>query len=294
MKKYITTLIIAASAAIHAQAADLESQLSGYWQPDMPKTLALAKKQNREIDPLTAAFMGKMVFEFQNGKMTVHGPSGFTTDTPTSPYKLSAVDEAANSLMLSADGKEMKVRFDKGQLALNDPDTGWMIFNRMSKEDFAKREVGNAAPEDDSPAAGKTEDVSGQPISGDPAEGKVNGKEFKVEEATLEDGTLILSQGEGFPSNLEQFWIDLSGKNIEDLSGKSFTVQANERSGIEISLGYTTEKARQLKSESFFQNYTMALEFGTAKGGKIPGKINLRLPDEAGSFVVGSFEAEIK
>lgn len=38
----------------------------------------------------------------------------------------------------------------------------------------------------------------------------------------------------------------------------------------------------------------MRLEFGTTKNGKIPGKIHLRLPDEAGSFVVGSFEAEIK
>ena len=38
----------------------------------------------------------------------------------------------------------------------------------------------------------------------------------------------------------------------------------------------------------------MKLEFGTAKNGKIPGKIHLRLPDDAGSFVVGTFEAEIK
>jgi hypothetical protein len=38
----------------------------------------------------------------------------------------------------------------------------------------------------------------------------------------------------------------------------------------------------------------MKLEFGTAKDGKIPGKIFLRLPDEAGSFLVGTFEAEIK
>ena len=38
----------------------------------------------------------------------------------------------------------------------------------------------------------------------------------------------------------------------------------------------------------------MRLEFGTAKKGKIPGKIHLRLPDAAGSFVVGTFLAEIK
>ena len=48
------------------------------------------------------------------------------------------------------------------------------------------------------------------------------------------------------------------------------------------------------EGETFFQNYTMKLEFGTAKGGKIPGKIHLRLPDEAGSFVAGTFEAEMQ
>lgn len=298
MKKYLITLVVAASAVLHAQAAELASQLPGYWKPDMEKTLALAKKTNREIDPLEQAMMGKMIFEFQKDKMTVHGPPGFTSDTPPLPFKLSAVDEAANSLTLSAGGKEMKVKFDKGQMALNDPESGWTIFNRMSKEDFAKRGAGGekieAEGQDKAPAVGKLEDISAQPIPDKPAAGKVNGKEFKVEEATLEEGNLKLSQGEGFPSNLEQFTIDFSEKNIEDFSGKSFTVQPDDRSGIEILLGYTTEKPGQLKGKTFFQNYTMKLEFGTAKGGKIPGKIHLRVPDEAGSFVSGTFEAEMQ
>jgi hypothetical protein len=183
-------------------------------------------------------------------------------------------------------------------MALNDPEHGWTIFNRMSKEDFAKRGAEKAGDEeeghDKAPPAAKIEDIGAQPIPDKPAAGKVHGKEFKVEEATLEEGNLKLSQGEGFPSNLEQFGIDLSEKNIEDFSGKSFTVQPDDRSGIEISLGYTTEKPGQLKGKTFFQNYTMKLEFGTAKGGKIPGKIHLRVPDEAGSFVAGTFEAEMQ
>jgi hypothetical protein len=48
------------------------------------------------------------------------------------------------------------------------------------------------------------------------------------------------------------------------------------------------------KKEIVTKKYTMKIEFGTAKDGKIPGKIHLRMPDEAGSFVVGTFEAEIK
>jgi hypothetical protein len=37
----------------------------------------------------------------------------------------------------------------------------------------------------EAPAAGKLEDVSAQPIPDKPAAGKVRGKEFKVEKATL-------------------------------------------------------------------------------------------------------------
>jgi hypothetical protein len=141
MKKHLITLIVAASAVVHTHAADLASQLVGYWKPDMEKTLGLAKKANRELDPMTQALMGKMVFEFQKESMTVHGPPGFTSDDPAVPFKVKGVDKATNSLTLSAGGEEMKVKFDKGQIALNDPEKGWMIFNRMSKKDFAKRDA---------------------------------------------------------------------------------------------------------------------------------------------------------
>lgn len=298
MKKYLITLIVAASAVIHAQAADLESQLPGYWQPDMEKTLALATKENREMDPLSQAMMGKMVFEFQKDKMIVHGPPGSTSDSPPVPFTVKGVDQAANTLTLSAGGKEMKVRFDKGQMALNDPKTGWTIFNRMSKEDFDKRKSAGAKIEveggDKVPAAGKLEDISAQPIPDKPAAGKVHGREFKVDKATLEEGCLELRQGEGFSSHLEEFEIDLSRKKVENFAEKTFTVELNQKAGIEITLAYTGERKGSIKTRTYIENYTMKLEFGSAKDGKIPGKIHLRLPDEAGSFVVGTFEAEIK
>jgi hypothetical protein len=115
MKKYLTTLLVAALPIIHAQAADLENQLPGYWQPDMTKTLALAKRDNRRIDPMAEVMMGKMVFEFQKDKMITHGPPGMTSDAPPLPYAIKRVDKTANSLTLIAGGKEMMVRFHGGQ-----------------------------------------------------------------------------------------------------------------------------------------------------------------------------------
>lgn len=196
MHKHIITFIVAATAVIHAQAADLESQLQGYWQPDMEKTLALAKKANREMNPMTLAMMGKMVFEFQKDKVIVHGPPGLKSNATPEPYTIKAVDKATSSLTLDASEKEMKVRFDKEQMALNDPQTGWRIFNRMSNEDFAKREAGGVEIEaeggDKAAADGKPEDVSSQSIPDKPAAGKIGGKEFKVDGATLDSREAIL------------------------------------------------------------------------------------------------------
>jgi hypothetical protein len=144
------------------------------------------------------------------------------------------------------------------------------------------------------PVAGKLEDISAQPIPDKPAAGKVHGREFKVEKATLEEGCLKLRQGEGFATHLEEFEIDLSRKNVENFAAQTFTVELNQKASIDITLAYSGEKKGSIKTQTYMGEYTMKLEFGAAKDGKIPGKIHLRLPDEAGSFVVGTFEAEIK
>ena len=300
MKKHLITLIVAASAVLHAQAADLATQLQGYWQPDMEKTLALAKKEGRdespEEDPMALALMGRMVFEFQNGKMTIHPPAGtkFDEGTPPLEYKVIAEDKAAKALTLSIDGEETKIRFNKEQMAMSDKKDGdWMILNRMSKEDFAKRKPALAEilkeGGGEAPAAGKLEDISAQPIPDKPAAGKVRGKEFKIEMAKLEDGSLVLRQGE-----VEKFEITFRGENVGNYAGRTFTVKPDQESpGFGIELTFSKEPG-SFSFSTTNRGFAMRLEFGTAKNGKIPGKIHLRLPDEPGSFVVGTFEAEIK
>ncbi len=55
------------------------------------------------------------------------------------------------------------------------------------------------------------------------------------------------------------------------------------------------EALARLEAEfTYLGDFSMKLEFGTAMHGKIPGKIHLRLSDEKRSFVVGTFEAQIK
>jgi|GEM_PF-6460758 len=297
MKKNSLTLIVAASAIIHAQAADLESQLPGYWQPDMEKTLALAKQANRVIDPITQALLSKMVLEFQKNTMIVYGPQGMKPDSSPVPVKVKGVDQAGNTLTLDAGGEELKARFDNAQMALNDPKTGWTILNRISQQDFAKLQAGRGDVAEHggkkAAAAEKLEDISAQPIPDEPATGKVHGREFKVEKATLEKNWLILRQGGGFFADL-QFTIFLFGQK-GGFDGKKITVKPNQSTTTaHIHLKYMEEGKRIPETEIVMKWFTMRLEFGTAKDGKLPGKIHLRLPDDDRSFVVGTFEAETK
>lgn len=299
MKKHFVTLIIAASAVIHAQAAELAAQLQGYWKPDMEKTAALAKKADREMDPMTQAMMGRMVFEFQKDKMIVHPPAGMTAaDEAPVGYKVTAEDKAAKMLTLSVDGKEGKVRFDKEQMAMFDEESGWMVFNRMSKEDFGKRkpalreileEGEKLAPASDKPA-----DVPSHATPAGSASGKIAGKEFKVEKATLDNDKLELWQGGG-ESKFDTKEIVIMNLGNGALDGKKFSVKRDQDGvGPTICMSYKKEGEQYPGAENYFNGFSMKLEFGTAKNGKIPGKIELRLPDKAGSFVSGTFEAEIK
>ncbi|MEY4244332.1 MAG: hypothetical protein RLZZ245_1917 [Verrucomicrobiota bacterium] len=139
MKKYLITLIAAASVAVHAHPAELAIRLEGSWKPDMEKTLALAEKENPEMNSMTKLVMGKTVFEFQKDKMIIHPPKGMQTDASPSDYKVTAVDNAAKTLTLSIDSKEGKVRLDEEQMALDHGKNGRMIFKRMSKDEFENR-----------------------------------------------------------------------------------------------------------------------------------------------------------
>ena len=130
MRKCLIVLLCVTSPVIHAQAADPGDQLLGFWRHEMMRTLALAKKSNRELDPMMQNIMGKMVFEFQKNKMIVYGPPGFSSDNPPVAYSDKAVDQTAGSLTLSANEKETKVRFHNGQMALNEPEQGWIVFIR--------------------------------------------------------------------------------------------------------------------------------------------------------------------
>jgi hypothetical protein len=117
----------------------LEGQLTGYWKPDMEKTREYAKKANREISPIEELFMGKMIFEFQKNKMTMHGPPGNTAENPPHFFTIKQPEQAVKTLMMEfiEDGDSGSVRgFIEGNtltLGMNDRA---FILSRTSEEEF--------------------------------------------------------------------------------------------------------------------------------------------------------------
>jgi hypothetical protein len=224
MKKYLLTLIVAASAVLHAPASDLASQLEGYWKADSEKTLIAARQANRELDPLQVAILESLVFEFQKDKMTFHG-----SQQPNQEYvscKIKTVDENAKTLVLNSEEKEIKAKFTNGNLELREgPEEDWLILSPITKE------------------------------------------EFKIE----------------FPR-----------QKIEDLEGKVFTAEPGEDTDIAVTLAYKVHGDFSIRTRKFPGGFSMKLEFGTGKDGKMPGKIHLRVPDTKKSFIVGTFEAKVK
>jgi hypothetical protein len=126
-----------------------------------------------------------------------------------------------------------------------------------------------------------------------PAMGRVGGGEFKPDRVILEADQLTLRQGKEFFADRE-VKILLNGDNTT-LEGKKFVVApdqgfAGDTPHIHLSWKKPGEQLPQ--SEIFLDKYAMKLEFGTAQGAVLPGKIYLSLPDQAHSFVAGSFQIE--
>lgn len=303
MKNYLITLVVAATAVIDAQAADFASQLLGYWRLDTAQTTKVAERANREVDGLKLMLMEKkMVYEFQKDQMIIHVAS--PDKMPDIPYTVKEEDEKTKSLTLDLGGEiEMKIRLDKGKMAINDPDEGWMVYNPMSKEDFAKfaKAAENAKgkvstePEggEKAPTAKELEDVSAQPIPDKPATEKIKGKEFIVEKTTFSEDKLTLWQSGAEPNKDDREFPIFGFKDKVD--GETFSMKpGQDETGLSAVLRYRKEGEDFAVPATYLNGYSMKLEFGTAKDGKIPGKIHLRLADGKRSFVVGTFEAEIK
>ena len=126
------------------------------------------------------------------------------------------------------------------------------------------------------------------------AVGGIHGKGFVCERATLQGGTLTLRQGRSGPTDFG-IVIRLFAQQGEELSGKAVEVTADRIPPLpRVTLRWRDEGQPKASTEDIREGYAMKLVFGPAANERIPARIYICLPDEAKSFVAGTFEAEIR
>jgi len=152
-----------------------------------------------------------------------------------------------------------------------------------------------SGPVDTTPdAAGWTLQLKSASIPAGPVTGRIKGRDFNSEKASLENGFLSFRQGADFFADLEMSVV-LFVNIPAELSGKTFTVPKQESGGNpHIWMKWKPTGKDVPEQKSWMDGYAMQLEFGRMLNGKLPGKIYLCVPDEEKSFIRGTFEVSLR
>ncbi len=125
-----------------------------------------------------------------------------------------------------------------------------------------------------------------------PASGAVNGFGFNLERSTIQEGKLDLRQGAKWPPDVGVS-IHLFAKRIEDIAGRTVIIESTRTNAPKVILRWKNDQGKAVTKE-FKSGYAVRLEFGQVNGKWLPGKIFIATPDDAHSYVAGTFNAEIR
>ena len=120
--------------------------------------------------------------------------------------------------------------------------------------------------------------------------GRIHGRNFIVERAILQNGTLTLREGRTGPVEFG-LQINFGAVQPESLAKQSLNIQTNAPMAARVTMiwpdGNQTARVN-------IQGYAMRLHFDEIEGNKLEGEIYLCLPDDEKSYVAGNFTAEIR
>lgn len=137
-----------------------------------------------------------------------------------------------------------------------------------------------------------TLDLAKAIIPEEPAVGRIHGSGFSCQRSTVQGGIVALRQGQAWPPDLG-ITLVLNLRPGEALNGKSIEIAPNYPRPPRIVVRWKDEQ-QESATETIRSGYALKLAFGEPTHGRLPGKIYVGLPDEARSFIAGTFEAEIR
>jgi len=128
-------------------------------------------------------------------------------------------------------------------------------------------------------------------IPDSPAAGRIHGQDFIVEHANFQNGTLVLRTGLRGPVD---FGIVISFYTVpvEALVAQTFNITTNTEKATHVTLCWNNSMSAG--RVSFYSGYAMRLEFGVVMNNHLPGKIYLCTPDAEKSYLLGTFNADIR
>ena len=158
-------------------------------------------------------------------------------------------------------------------------------------------QTGPAGPAKAAPAAPAANDalwnlnLESAAIPDSPVAGRIHGQNFIIGRATFQNGTLTLRDGTRGPVDFG-ITINFSGAQAEALGAATIAITTNTDEAARVTLRWNgdTDSGR----ESFDSGYAMRLEFGPLENNRLPGRIYLCTPDAQKSYVLGSFNAEVR
>lgn len=131
-------------------------------------------------------------------------------------------------------------------------------------------------------------------IPNEPANGAVNGRGFKLERATIQQGRLDLRQGPKWPPDVGVS-VHLFADRTEDLAGRTVIIEATRTNPPlpRTILRWKNERGEPVNKDQR-PGYALKVEFGQVTNNHLPGKIFIAFSDEPKSYAAGTFNAEIR
>jgi hypothetical protein len=121
--------------------------------------------------------------------------------------------------------------------------------------------------------------------------GRIHGQDFVCTRATFQKGSLALR---AVAHGTFEFGVtvDFSGEEPEVMAGKSFNISNNVDRAAKITLRW--KENGEVKKAYFQDSYVLRLDFGPLNKTRLPGKIYLCTPDDARSYIMGTFDADTR
>lgn len=159
-------------------------------------------------------------------------------------------------------------------------------YNSEPVEPAAPAAVATATnPPVEAVAADWSDDLRAVPIPNHPVRGKLHGTDFMLKAATLRNGDLKLTAPNGLVLDIYRLGASVEGQNYE--------VQTADDSSGNPRVRMTWNEGDAEMTATFSKGYAMQLQFGQANNRRVAGKIYLCFPDQAKSYLAGTFEARL-